>query len=1325
MKKLILSFVVFFGVIHSNLFSQNPLLINTPNYIKNVTIQTLPLGPDPLVDYHGQVAEFASTAFADADGNLKFFVVDGEIFNKDGILLGYLQSGSKGRSEVVIAPKPGNCDAFYVFAVKVDDALLGDKLYVTEIDFTEPIQIGSPIMGLVLSDPNPIVNTGFKQKNMHIALSPRRANGTFVLAVGHSQACSFFEISTSGVNQLGTNIFNTASGLNSLYENRGEMELHEFINSSGQINYKLAMPFQATLFVPPGGFFEKTGIWVVTVDENFNFISDVDYQYLQYPVGSILTPIIRGLEFTRDGSHIVVNHTTHPASYPTALDKIDLNAPPLSAISTFGFPNDIEFQNSQVERLTLAGSGLYMINGNHMGKLDFNTTTGTFSLNTNAFPATVNLSIMNSTVPQLVNMYLLPDNVDYFDYDNYYINGNDIECCLANSQFDKITYTNDVGGIWNNTTINPISGTIANEVTIREELRIKKGTSVAIQNMTIKFAPGARLVIEEGDATTDGGLLELVNTKLTVDEGCATDQLWEGVEVRGISTQTQGINPSFMHSKQGRLNMFSNSTIEHAKIGATNYKRDPLSPITNYIVLGSQGGVIYALNSNFTNNKIDVEFDRYISPAEVNDFSAFTDCKFFTTDYIKDGSNPIGHIRMTRTRGVKVVGCEFENTATSPYTDINRGIGIWSRQASLIVTAGCVTFSGPTCTDWNNPNIFKNLHTGIHAYSSTSAQSLKSDRNVFINNRTGIYMASTSNAQVSRNKFIIEEVAGVNSYGVYMLDGNTHFLVDENSFTVELPQLNTAETYGVWTKGSGIENNMIYKNMIEFTKFGCYASSTNANPSILSTGGSYGAGLQYRCNTFRTSKYDIFLQNGSLRQTQGSSASFPTTSMSGNQSAANNIFTLGADPTSTYHDFNIEGLFNPIPLRYYHVSGLQQTPNSFVVGTLQPAPIFASGGTPIIFNSAIGCPSRLEPIGTSSLDVIISQKESEIIALKNLINTGASQTIIDDINSGSINTKLSSVLAVSPYASDDVLLAYLNRNPSNGHIQQVILANSPVSSVVMAKINSMSIPNGIKNQINNAQTGLATPIELVYEKLNNAQFAIESAVDTKIREIVFDETNTKTLSDLKAVVSVRPEKFYKQYTINVDIVRGDVVSAQNEISDLGTYARTQEINQIELGINSANSTIEYFDQNPSAVNTLIDIKNDSLQYCVCSGRAEAILYELENRLGDQFGYNNNPVSSAMTVNPIFNENESSNDKSTLSENSTIYPNPAETDITVTNLDVEEGTIFILDLTGKVLISDKINESNKFTIESLKSGAYILQIRDVNNQVVQTEQFFKK
>src|SRR5690554_767160 len=130
--------LILFGVMivfFNNLSAQNGVWTLPPNYSINNTI-SLSVYPLPTVSssqygYHGDEAKNASNAMQDANGDLLFFIVDGEVYDKEGYLIGdlttKLQNTSnspdrvKGTAEIAIIPQPDNCDVYYIVAAGSQD----------------------------------------------------------------------------------------------------------------------------------------------------------------------------------------------------------------------------------------------------------------------------------------------------------------------------------------------------------------------------------------------------------------------------------------------------------------------------------------------------------------------------------------------------------------------------------------------------------------------------------------------------------------------------------------------------------------------------------------------------------------------------------------------------------------------------------------------------------------------------------------------------------------------------------------------------------------------------------------------------------------------------------------------------------------------------------------------------------------------------------------------------------------------------------------------------------------------------------------------------
>jgi len=101
--------------------TQNNIWSLSPNYYDNDNGQpfSLPQGPNAGFDYSGLPATNVHNAMQDANGNLLFFMVDDQVFDKDGYLIDYVYSNNvavKGTAEIVFVPDPVNCQKYYIVA---------------------------------------------------------------------------------------------------------------------------------------------------------------------------------------------------------------------------------------------------------------------------------------------------------------------------------------------------------------------------------------------------------------------------------------------------------------------------------------------------------------------------------------------------------------------------------------------------------------------------------------------------------------------------------------------------------------------------------------------------------------------------------------------------------------------------------------------------------------------------------------------------------------------------------------------------------------------------------------------------------------------------------------------------------------------------------------------------------------------------------------------------------------------------------------------------------------------------------------------------------
>lgn len=130
MKKLFFTFL--FGTLTCALQinAQNPMWSLPSN-----TYEVLPNSPTPLpnpnltwpIGYDGRSPSVAHNVQHDASGALLFFIVDGHIFDKDGLLIADVLGGDFGADELVIIPVPNKCNKYYI--VGAEYYLAGESAY--------------------------------------------------------------------------------------------------------------------------------------------------------------------------------------------------------------------------------------------------------------------------------------------------------------------------------------------------------------------------------------------------------------------------------------------------------------------------------------------------------------------------------------------------------------------------------------------------------------------------------------------------------------------------------------------------------------------------------------------------------------------------------------------------------------------------------------------------------------------------------------------------------------------------------------------------------------------------------------------------------------------------------------------------------------------------------------------------------------------------------------------------------------------------------------------------------------------------------------------
>jgi len=190
---------------------------------------------------------------------------------------------------------------------------------------------------------------------------------------------------------------------------------------------------------------------------------------------------------------------------------------------------------------------------------------------------------------------------------------------------------------------------------IRGDITIQSGATLTVE-CNLLMAPGAKIVVERGGRlNVNGGCIT------TKRRSCGDRDYWKGIEVIG--------NPSLSQTttNQGVVDL-DEATIEYASNAIT----------TGTNGVGWQGGgIIYADNTIFRNNRRSVEFSQYTLS---DNLSYFNECTFEINDDYPQ-VDYIGMVTMWDVRGVEFIDCDFINTSSTvgneenaiyTYTEDNR-----------------------------------------------------------------------------------------------------------------------------------------------------------------------------------------------------------------------------------------------------------------------------------------------------------------------------------------------------------------------------------------------------------------------------------------------------------------------------------------------------------------------------------------------------------------------------------------------------------------------------------------------------------------------------
>ncbi|MCC6838219.1 MAG: T9SS type A sorting domain-containing protein, partial [Bacteroidia bacterium] len=811
-------------------------------------------------------------------------------------------------------------------------------------------------------------------------------------------------------------------------------------------------------------------------------------------------------------------------------------------------------------------------------------------------------------------LYILPDQIDG---ENYFVSASIISYTAGTFPYTATTQTwtptnNPFGG----TSTNPV-GTATNPILVLDKIVIPPGYNITIQGMTFKFKArtidystgsaviswGARVLVQNVMSTTgpqSGARLTLTSlgttpSVFTSDDVCSNG-MWEGVEVWGNHTLVQGVFSGLTAGKQGWFRMFNSSEISNAYIGALAGKKYYDATVTYvYNTPSFGGGIIQASsNSQFLNNS----FGAYFMPYNIgNNLSYFTTVKFTTNQPFVSADNalPVNQVYMNDVKGIYFRTCTFFNDlSTSGYlqtflglTQVNMGIKAIHSQFYCI----------PNIVGSTNGCSFEGLKYGVYATFTSNAKTLTVDYGKFINNYRGAYLsAATLTPTVVRSSFHVmnysHSVLNNRAYGLY-LNACNEYKIEENYFTT-YTGATTANNYGIIVNNSGPYPNVIKRNTFDKVYAGIQTQNQNCwlNPAPTVFNPVNDFGLQNRCNTFTSIKeMDMGITSGCVDFHQGTN---------GNP-AGNNFSHSGNTAYNDYFTY-APSVNNQGRIGYWYDASPARTPLQYT-----PNPEITIANT-IIDDPANHCKTSFSSFHLTLLIEDLKNKindyQTKITDLKLRLDEGANGSLINAINSTMSAGNLKNLLmSKSPYLSDEILIAYFTKNGlPNGHLKEVAIVNSPLTADVKAILTTVSLPPGIRNQINAAQTTNQSKRQKTIDLVKYYQFEISILKNDMVRNYVNDSTveikidtiisRVKEFEDIDVVSTVKT----KEMLADLYIEKQDYVNAEDMIVAIEAEPNKQnlaKLKRVHKNLKQSNQTVYDLPSNLAERQKVEDVATDN------------------------------------------------------------------------------------------------------------------------------------
>ncbi len=722
------------------------------------------------------------------------------------------------------------------------------------------------------------------------------------------------------------------------------------------------------------------------------------------------------------------------------------------------------------------------------------------------------------------------------------------------------------------------------------------------------------------------------------------------------------------------------------------------------------GGIVWINNATFLNCKKAIEFLSYhnfytSNPNEVANKSFIINSTFTsnTPHNSPVGIDPDAFISMFDVNGISIRNNIFESSrfVNPQAVPINKkGRGIVSLDANYKLDGFISVITGQPVP--NTGNKFIHLADAVRVGSGSGRADVVIRYNDFFENVNGIVLEAGNYAEIHNNeirtrpKNSLDFTFGIHTQGAY------GYKIQENNFT----NFSTTKSINIFTSNSSsVTSGQIYKNTMENKFYGVQTAFNNS-------------ALRFDCNDINklvSGRIDFNHYSGEINRI--GTAGTP----------ANNVFTgTTCDALNKAQIYSVTtDISSPLnPSDPFNLNYVAKT------GSVNPS-CHNLGGYMSFSGNDNFCISEIIPIGggvgpkVNDLKKKVGDTKTEIAQLKTILASGDDQSLIDAIATQSTGVLKNTLMQASPYLSDRVLNAYLNKgNVPHGHVKEVVIANSPVSADVKNTIDNMNLPNGIRNQINATQTGISerTILELEIrakntERLNTIDDVVRIYLDTNWVDsaVVFQEQE----GSMEAICALVPLE-----------INRDTVKAKGHISVLRTQADaiesidpySEKVINIkgfcdfhEMMLQIKNRPGSYFDMSQRELLQLSEISRSNL---TVAPNAQAILGFVSGNYRELIGYE---VFFPKNMTPDEVESILLEEKQSTF---LMMPNPTAglVNFELKNIDVANDSyeLFITDMQGKLIkIIPLSNLSAYYEFLTEDQGVYLVHLLK-NGERIETQ-----